>query len=234
MESVNLAPSASGRGAASPARRGHRRTVVLVAVLSLVIVGAFIPRYLPMDPSAARVGIRADLSWHFPVLLVHIFTATILLLLGPSQFSGTLRRRAPRVHRTLGRTYLIALIPASLSGLVVAVLSTAGPVANAGFVLLDIGWIITGVQGYRTVRARRYHAHERWMMRNFALTFAAVTLRFWLGILIAVQLPLLHSVYGGNFASLFNPVYLTVTWLSWVPNLLFIEWYLRRHGTRRP
>jgi len=35
------------------------------------------------------------------------------------------------------------------------------------------------------------------MLRNLALTFAAVTFRGWLGLFIAVQLPLLDSVYGG-------------------------------------
>ncbi len=239
MESATTGPRTvptpsrrSERPTDTPPGRGRRRTVVVVAILSIVIVAAIVPGYLPLDPDNSRVGIRPDVPFHFPVLLVHIFSAAIALLTGPFQFSGTLRRRAPRVHRLLGRTYLIALIPATLSGLVVAVLSTAGPIANVGFVLLDIAWIVTGIQGYRAVRAHRYRSHERWMTRNFAVTFAAVTLRIWLSLLIVAQLPLLKPVYGGDFDGLFQTAYLSSAWLCWVPNVLFIEWYLRRRAGR--
>jgi hypothetical protein len=53
------------------------------------------------------------------------------------------------------------------------------------------------------------------MLRTFALTYAAVTLRLWLIVLI----PLL-----GDFRS----AYLLVPFLCWVPNLAVIEWVLRR------
>jgi hypothetical protein len=48
------------------------------------------------------------------------------------------------------------------------------------------------------------------MVRNFALTFAAVTLRLWLPASIAVSIP-------GELA------YQVIAWLCWVPNLLVAE-----------
>ena len=36
------------------------------------------------------------------------------------------------------------------------------------------------MQGWLTARARRFDEHRRWMIRSFALTFAAVTLRLYL------------------------------------------------------
>jgi len=53
------------------------------------------------------------------------------------------------------------------------------------------------------------------MVRSYALIFAAVTLR--------IELPLLTAAFHD-----FTPAYLVVAWLSWVPNLLVVEWYLRR------
>lgn len=52
----------------------------------------------------------------------------------------------------------------------------------------------------------------------FALTYAAVTLRLWLGVLVPIL---------GDFRS----AYVLVPFLAWVPNLLVVEWLLRR---RRP
>jgi hypothetical protein len=57
------------------------------------------------------------------------------------------------------------------------------------------------------------------MVRNFALTFAAVTLRLWLPASVASGMP-------------FEVAYPVVAWLCWVPNLLAAELFLRR--TRDP
>ena len=60
-------------------------------------------------------------------------------------------------------------------------------------------------------------AHRRWMTRSYALTFATVTLRLWL--------PRLAAIFP------FETAYQTVSWLAWVPNLLIVEWAIRRNVT---
>ncbi|GAB3992334.1 hypothetical protein GCM10029992_01020 [Glycomyces albus] len=70
------------------------------------------------------------------------------------------------------------------------------------------------------------------MLRNMALTFAAVTLRIYLGLFIGVQVPLLDSVYGGDFDALFSVAYTASIVGSIVFNWLFIEMYLRRRRNR--
>ena len=67
---------------------------------------------------------------------------------------------------------------------------------------------------------RRIAEHRRWMIRSFALTFAAVTLRLYLPIF-----PLL----GVSFLD----GYRAVSFLSWVPNLIVAEIYLRGGFARR-
>lgn len=70
------------------------------------------------------------------------------------------------------------------------------------------------------------------MTRNYALTFAAVMLRLWLGVLIVSQEPRLETTYGGNFDALFVEAYRVVMWLSWVPNLIVAEWLINRRRAR--
>jgi len=53
-------------------------------------------------------------------------------------------------------------------------------------------------------------AHQRWMIRSLALTFAAVTLRVYLPLSVAVGLP-------------FDVAYPVIAWVCWVPNLLVAE-----------
>jgi hypothetical protein len=71
------------------------------------------------------------------------------------------------------------------------------------------------------------------MLRNMAATFAAVTLRIYLGLFILVQLPLLEPVYDGSFEPLFDNAYIAAIAASIALNLLFMEFYLRRKDSRR-
>lgn len=212
-------------------RPSRRRGLLplLVGVSCVAIVVAFVPRYLAFDPHDTAVPVRNLEAVHFPLLLVHIFCGTVALTLGAVQFSARLRRRAPRVHRLTGRVYLFAgVLPASVAGFGVALLTTSGPVAAVAFGGLAVYWFVTAVAAFLAARAHRYADHAAWMYRNFAATFAAVTLRAWLGLGIAVQLPLLHGTYHDHFQDLFTVAYLCSAWLAWVPNVLFIEFYLRR------
>jgi Predicted membrane protein (DUF2306) len=117
--------------------------------------------------------------------------------------------------------------------MVVAWLSTAGPIASLGFALLDVAWFGSALAGYRAARARRYRDHQRWMTRAFALTFATVTLRLWLATLILVQPPILDSHHHGKHGAPFDTAYAFVPWLCWIPNDGLIEIHLRRRRSPR-
>ena len=51
------------------------------------------------------------------------------------------------------------------------------------------------------------------MIRNYALTFAGVTIRIYLGLFFASGLK-------------FEEFYPSLAWLCWVPNLILVEWWL--------
>ncbi|MDT0300814.1 DUF2306 domain-containing protein [Streptomonospora wellingtoniae] len=224
---------AAPAGPKGGARRRRRRRVVLgvVTVLSLGTLAAIVLPYLGFDPEDSKARLREDVPFHFPLLMTHLLTGSVALLLGPLQFFGPIRRRAPRAHRLIGRVYLLAgVVPSGIAGFGVALLTREGPVAGAGFALLSVFWLVSAGCGYAAVRRRDFRAHERWMRRNFAATFAAVTLRAWLGLLIFAQLPLLEPVYSGEFDALFSVAYTAAAWLCWVPNVLLIEWWVRTNG----
>jgi hypothetical protein len=85
-----------------------------------------------------------------------------------------------------------------------------------GTQLLAALWFASGLQGYRLVRRGNIEAHRQWMIRSFSLTLAAVTLRIWMPFMLVV----LHWP--------FRSVFITVSWLCWIPNLLIAEWMIRR------
>ena len=144
----------------------------------------------------------------------HGFGGAIAALIGPFQLITRIRKSWPKVHVWMGRTYLSAVLAGGLAGLYFAPVSSAGMVGRAGFAALAVFWLYSGTRAYLAIRRGNVQEHRRWMLRNYALTFAAATLR--------IELPLL--IMGGLT---FHAAYTTVAWISWVPNWLAIEAWLR-------
>jgi hypothetical protein len=155
-----------------------------------------------------------------PWLPVHVAGAATALLIGPVQFPPALRARLPRVHRWIGRSYVFACLLGGLAGFILALGASTGPVSTAGFGALAVLWISTTTLAWQRAMQRRFVEHRAWMIRSFALTFAAVTLRIYLPILEQLPIP-------------FDDGYRAISFLCWVPNLLVAEMYLRgkrQHG----
>lgn len=165
-------------------------------------------------------------------LFVHAFSSGIALVIGPFQFRQGLRDRRPSLHRWMGRIYLTAILIGGLSAFVIAPGLISGLVGEVGLMSLAALWLWTGCMAYINIRAGNVEVHRNWMTRNYALTFAGVTLRLWLGTLIATQLPMLETKYAGNFNNLFVEVYRVVMWLAWVPNLFVAEWLIQRRASK--
>jgi uncharacterized membrane protein len=150
----------------------------------------------------------------------HTMGGAVAVLIGPFQLLTQVRVQRPELHRWLGRAYLIAVLAGGLGGLYFAPNSTAATIGSVGFTILAVFWLYSGARAYLSIRRGDVQAHRAWMLRNYALTFAAATLR--------IELPLL--IIGG-FA--FPVAYNIVAWSSWVPNWLIVEAWLRRGGARR-
>lgn len=182
-----------------------------------VAIAAFSFRYLAsVGPSAPIVDGNAFKN---PWLAIHVLGAATALLLAPFQFVRRLRAARPGLHRWMGRTYVTGCVVGGISGFVLALGASSGPVSTAGFGLLSIAWLYTTVAAWRTAVARNFAAHRAWMIRSFALTYAAVTLRLYVPILLAM--PSIAFVDG----------YRAISFLCWVPNLIAAEIYLRFRPT---
>ena len=148
----------------------------------------------------------------------HTMGGAIAALIGPFQLITKIRTSWPRVHVWMGRTYLLAVLAGSLAGMFFAPKADAGLIGNLGFATLGVFWFYSAGRAYLSIRRGDVQTHRRWMLRNYALTFGAATLR--------LELPLL--IIGGMS---FQAAYTTVAWISWVPNWLIVEWWLRRSRT---
>jgi uncharacterized membrane protein len=159
--------------------------------------------------------IKSDLLWKV-LFNIHIFLGGIALAIGWSQFIEKFRNKYLSFHRALGKVYIISILISGTAGFYIALHAEGGLIAKLGFIGLAIAWLVTTTKAYLVIRKGQINEHRNWMIRSYAVTFAAVTLRIWL--------PLFQHGFGMDFIS----AYVIIAWLCWVPNVLWAEWYLRR------
>jgi hypothetical protein len=186
--------------------------LLLLAVYPVLVSSG----YLTMNPENFFPQQRAVYMAHLMFLMTHIIASMLAILIGAFQFLPGLRKgRLLKVHRWLGRTYLLSILFGGLSGLYMAQFAHGGIVSVVGFGVLACLWLYTGFMAYKHIRNKDIEGHRQWMIRNYALTFAGVMLRVWVPI---------SSVIGIDFTA----AYTAIAWMCWVPNLLFAQWIINR------
>lgn len=199
-----------------------------VAWATLAVLSVAVALYAGLGYGLAPIGtlVHPDMREGFVAhplgVYGHVFAALFALLSGPTQFSSRLRENRVTLHRVAGRIYLgIGVLVGGLSGLYISRFAFGGPVARAGFASLAICWLYTGSRAFLAIRRKSVSEHRRWMVRNFSLTLAAVTLRLYIPVSVATGVE-------------FSTAYPVIAWLCWVPNLIVAEWWFNVTPTRIP
>jgi uncharacterized membrane protein len=139
-------------------------TVLFVFITSEVLLVTDYPMY-----HAYRLQVIADRH----LLIPHTLCGVIALLAGPLQFSSRLRRRHPKVHRVLGRIYVISVFIGAPTGIALA----AGRPGLPGTSMQAAAWIVCTTAAFITARNRQIAQHRQWMIRSYAVTFTFVSSR---------------------------------------------------------
>ncbi|PSK93724.1 putative membrane protein [Murinocardiopsis flavida] len=174
--------------------------------------------YLTGDPSQSKIPIDPEAGLHFFYVTAHALPGSLLLLLGPAQFVPALRSRYPKVHRVVGRVYMVSVVLAAVAAVLSATFSMSGISAQVAFYLLAAAWVYSLVKAFLAIRRGQVRLHRVWMIRNYALSFAAVLLRAFLGIGLAVR---------AQFAwPEFADIYTTAVWASILVSAGVAEWFI--------
>jgi len=159
------------------------------------------------------------LDYYRIAFYIHIFSSLIVLASGVILFADFFLKKFPAGHRAAGKLYvLFVLLLSAPSGLVLGLHANGGWLAQLSFVLLSPLWWMFTWKGYQTARQRNFKAHRIWMMRSFAITLSAISLRLY--------------QWGANAFWFIDPeqLYIFLSWWSWVGNLIFLEgwWFFKK------
>lgn len=156
-------------------RGGKAVAIAAVLLVSLYYIQqSALPYFDPV--SRERTGARTIEV--LPALLVHISAGMMALLLGPFQFSSTVRRRYTAMHRWIGRTYLLAILVGSVAAVYITVVHPHPlPVFASGLAGLAIVWFTTSLLAFISIRVGNVQEHREWMIRSYTVTFGFVFFR---------------------------------------------------------
>lgn len=185
--------------------------MAILAVILFVLTCSYLTFKSDVNFLLVKQDIVNDVIWR-PTFYVHVISAMIVILVGPFQFLKWFRNKFMAWHRWSGKIYVyLILLFAAPSGLIMAFYAEGGLWSTVAFSIMSILWFVTTLVAVIKIKRRKIEEHKIWMMRSFALTFAAVTLRL---------LVPLFSLYIYDNEDLIT---VTTAWLSWLLNLLVAE-----------
>lgn len=153
-------------------------------------------------------------KWSF---FLHIFSSLWLLGAGLTQFSAFILHKKPVIHRWTGRIYVFIIIFISApAALVMSLYANGGAIAIVSFTILSILWWYFTLISYLAMRKGDIKTHAAFMIRGYALTLSAITLR-------------LMQVFLASFTNLDSEFsYTLIAFPSWLLNLGIAEYIIRR------
>lgn len=202
------------------ARNGLLIIVALVLVTAIYpILFAFLPSFRGLFETKSHELLNSD--WYIPTFVIHISFGTVALISGSTQFFNEIRKKKLNIHRVLGKIYVFAVMPTGITGLIVGFHATGTWYSKAGFIGSAVGLLTTTVLAFIKIRKGNIEQHQKWMIRSYAFCFSFVTFRVYLALGYAIGL------WFGMF-------YSYLSFLSWVPNLIFVEWRMKRRKHNSP
>lgn len=149
---------------------------------------------------------------------LHIFPSIFVLAAGLTQFSKFLLRKRLEWHRFIGKVYVfIVLVISAPAALVMSFYAHGGILGKIGFIILSLLWWYFTFRGFQDARKKEIGKHRQFMIRSYALTFSAISLRFY-------QFFLAFYIDADPVL-----IYVIFSWLSWVGNLLVVEIWIKKY-----
>jgi uncharacterized membrane protein len=122
--------------------------------------------------------------WVFP----HIVLGIVATIIGPFQFIPKIRNKYLKIHRQLGRIYIISTVLSGIAGMYMAATSDVNLPYAVGLFMLGVTWVTSSIMAFVSIKNRKVDLHKDWMIRSYVITFAFVSFRFVEDILMALEI----------------------------------------------
>lgn len=200
------------QGAASSTRIRFARRIgwalvwLALGVISVEFLLTVYGKYHHPDPGAYTM-FWSRRGW----LWTHLTGGALTIVLGPLQFLTRWPRAYPRLHRWMGRIYMVGMLIAYAGATGLIATSPAPFEIRSAFAVTALAWLTTALVALIAIHRGLVWPHRRWMIRNYLVTLSPITFRILLQAQIAMELVPSPAMIA------------TLLWLSWLLPLLIYE-----------
>lgn len=153
---------------------------------------------------------------------IHVFSSVLCLCAGFTQFSNHVLKHHKKLHSFIGKMYAYNVMLINFpAGMIMAFYANGQLPSKIAFIILDSLWFLFTYKAVVAIRAKDIKTHKRFMIRSYALTCSAITLRMW------------KLILSNLFHIDPQVLYMIDAWMGFVPNMLFAEWLINRMNLRQ-
>ncbi|AZA83923.1 hypothetical protein C1637_13145 [Chryseobacterium lactis] len=152
-------------------------SVIIFSILMLKVVS----QYTSFEKNVAFLAFKQQVvnnPYWLTFFYIHIFSITLCLLAGLTQFSNQFLMENRKLHRIIGKIYvyniLIINVPACF---VLGLFSNGGLIGITGFLIQDILWAYCTIAAVLLVKKGNIAGHRNYMILSYAVTTTAITFR---------------------------------------------------------
>jgi len=160
-----------------------RPKYIVFAVIAAMMTYVFVHRELDLfNPNHPIWQHYEPYKWW---LLTHGSVGGLALILVPLQFSDRLRARYAKVHRIIGRIYVVGALVLAPAGVYMQYLDEAQGASRSFTVATVVDaaiLMITTSLGFLFAYKRMIQQHRQWMTRSFAVALVFLEVRVILGL----------------------------------------------------
>lgn len=199
------------------------KIIKIMAVFAVIIFSILmlktISQYISGDKNIGFLAFKQQVienPYWMAFFYIHIFSITLCLLAGLTQFSSQFLKDNKSLHRIIGKMYvyniLIINVPACF---VLGLFSNGGLTGISGFLIQDILWAYFTVIAVLSIKKGNMIKHRNYMILSYAISTTAITFRI-----------IKNLVYDENVYD-YELFYGINVWLALIINLLIAFWVIK-------
>ncbi|WP_241285685.1 DUF2306 domain-containing protein [Chryseobacterium arthrosphaerae] len=202
------------------------KIVKVIALFSVVIFSILmlktISQYTSFEKNIGFLAFKQQVvnnPYWMAFFYVHIFSITLCLLAGLTQFSNQFLTENKNLHRIIGKVYVYNILMINVPAcFVLGLFSNGGLIGITGFLIQDVLWAYFTVVAVLSVKRGNVDRHKNYMILSYAVTTTAITFR------------LIKNLFYDEKYHDYELFYGTNVWLALVINLLIAYLILRKNS----
>lgn len=154
--------------------------LILVLLFSILMLKT-ISQYTSLEKNIGFLAFKQQVvnnPYWMAFFYIHIFSITLCLLAGLTQFSNRFLIENRSLHKIIGKIYvyniLIINVPACF---VLGLFSNGGVIGITGFLIQDVLWAYFTIAAILFIRKGNVSRHGTYMILSYAVTTTAITFR---------------------------------------------------------